>query len=1053
MERSTTVIQRWVRLEHGGVPIWIEPRVPDWFVPNRRADEILRAVAAGASVEEAAARYAAAFGLRPERAVLETIRLLERIPDRSPEPLVPRHERLELDGLRELWIHLTNRCNLRCRHCMFTSSPEAALELEPETVGRLAGEAAGLGCELYYATGGEPMIHAGWETLCQFVASRPQAHLVTLTNAIPVPRRRSLLESLPRDRFHFQVSLDGPAPVHDALRGAGAYERAVRGIRGLRELGFPVALAMVVERRSVGQMEWLVEEAARLGVGSIHYLWYFVKGEGDPSAVPPVAAVFEGLERARTASERLGIRIDNVEILRSQVLSLPGTRYDLTNAGWQSLAVGPDGLVYPTAALVLEPALACPHVSGGLERIWREAAPLEGLRRASVADDPALLARPLTLLTGGGDPDHSWIASGRFVGGDPWLELHERTALALIAAQAGPEELTDGPALRARMGERLEACNEEDAICAFTHSNCVLSIAGEDGHTLARTFYAEAARRPNDEILNPTDWGDAAREALPESALSRSYGCGSPVLDAGLGAGDTVLDLGCGAGIELCIAAEKVGPEGRVIGIDMLDEMLALAAEAAEEMTRRLGYRNIELRKGLLEAIPLPDGSVDVVISNCVINLTGDKRLTFTEIRRVLRPGGRLVVADVCCEEDPPLTIRYNEKLRGECLGGALRQDELLGLLEDVGFEGITILKRFPYREVAGHRFFSLTYAAAAPGGTRRRRVLYRGPFAAVVTAGGMLVPRGRTVELDLPGNPPDTSVFLLDAEGAVTNVDLGPGCACFVPPGERPAAVPERRTGEEGCMACGAPLEYLETALPMTCIYCGRERPSSTRCTSGHFVCDDCHVGDAPEAIASILTAATDRDMIRLFAMAREHPSIPVHGPEYHALVPAVIVTAARNAGLTLDDRHIRTAIERGRTLAGGACGFMGACGAALGVGTAFSVILGANPYTGTKRSMLHSVTIEALRGVGSLEAARCCQRDAWLALRTAARLSAEVLGVTLEAAGEAVCRQYRTNRECLGKTCPFWPLEAATKGGERFGLPVLPVRGAGSAPGGERD
>ncbi|NOZ93813.1 MAG: methyltransferase domain-containing protein [Acidobacteria bacterium] len=1037
---NTGKLTGWTRLEHGEVPIWIQPAVPDWFVPNRRADAILSAIASGAEAEDAAARYAAQWGVNPSLAIHQTLHLLERIPSRRPAPMEARHKRLSLNGLQELWLHLTNRCNLRCTHCMFASSPEASLELEPAELRRIVQEASGLGCELFYATGGEPMIHAGFPLLCELVAARRGTHLVTLTNALAAGRRRRLLEGLPRDRFHFQVSLDGPPSVHDALRGEGIFRRTQEGIRTLQELGFPLALAMVVDHRSVRHMEWLVEEAARLGVGSVHYLWYFVKGHGSAAELPETGELAAGLARARRTAGRLGVAIDNVEILRSQVLSLPGTRYDLTNAGWQSLAVGPDGQVYPTAALVLEPTLACGHFSEGLGKIWREAGPLDELRRASLVSVPELLARPLSFLTGGGDPDHSFVAGGTFVGADPWLELYEGTVLSLIAEQAGPENAVDRPAFRARMGERLEACSEEDALCAFTHSNCVLSLAEEDGHSLARSFYGEAARTPNEEIINPTSYEEATKAALPGSALSRSYGCGSPVLDAGIGAGDTVIDLGCGAGVELCIAAELVGREGRVIGIDMLDEMLDLAGQAARDMAGRLGYSNIELRKGLLEEVPLPDSSANVVISNCVINLTQDKRRTFQEIRRVLRPGGRLVVADVCCEEEPPLAVRYNEKLRGECIGGALRQDELLGLLEDVGFEGITILKRFPYREVSGHPFFSLTYAAAAPGGPVRRRGIYRGPFAAVVTEGGQLIPRGHTVELDLPAGTQDASVFLLDHNGAVTNVDLGAGCACFVPPRSEEAAAPQQRTSE-GCMVCEAHLEYLETAEAMTCVYCGRTMSSSTRCVEGHFVCDECHVDGAPEAIVSIVAASGERDMIRLFEAVREHPSIPVHGPEYHALVPAVIVAAARNSGLSLGERHIRTAVERGRTVAGGACGFMGACGAALGVGAAFSVVLGANPFTGDKRSLLHSVTVSVLQEIGSLEAARCCQRDSWIALRAAARLSMEVLGVELLAPDGTVCGQMASNRNCLGSTCPFWPRRSTTPAAVTGRTSTLPV------------
>ncbi len=404
------------------------------------------------------------------------------------------------------------------------------------------------------------------------------------------------------------------------------------------------------------------------------------------------------------------------------------------------------------------------------------------------------------------------------------------------------------------------------------------------------------------------------------------------------------------------------------------------------------------------------------------------------------------MVADVCCEEEPSLAVRYNEKLRGECIGGALLQDELIGLLEDVGFEGLTILKRLPYREVSGHPFYSLTYAATAPGRLVSRRGIYRGPFAAVVTDAGDLIPRGHTVDLCLPKEVEDESVFLLDDQGAVTNVDLGSGCACFVPPQETENTVPEQRTAE-GCMVCKSPLEYLETAEAMTCSYCGRTMNSSTRCKTIHFVCDDCHVDGAPEAIISMATASDERDMIRLFLTMRQHPSIPVHGPEYHALVPAVIVTAARNSGLSIDERHIRTAVERGRTVAGGACGFMGACGAALGVGTAFSVILGANPLTGAKRSSLHSATIAALQGIGALEAARCCQRDSLIALQTAAELSTTILGMQLEASESVVCEQLAINHDCLGSGCPFWPkpdwISTEEASGRLPGLPVLNGQG----------
>jgi hypothetical protein len=198
--------------------------------------------------------------------------------------------------------------------------------------------------------------------------------------------------------------------------------------------------------------------------------------------------------------------------------------------------------------------------------------------------------------------------------------------------------------------------------------------------------------------------------------------------------------------------------------------------------------------------------------------------------------------------------------------------------------------------------------------------------------------------------------------------------------------------------------------------------------------------------------TASDERDMIRLFNAMRKHPSIPVHGPEYHALVPAVIVAAARNSGLSLDERHIRTAVDRGRTVAGGACGFMGACGAALGVGTAFSIILGANPLTPAKRRTLHSVTISVLEEIGALEAARCCQRDSWIALHAAARLSTNTLGVELPASDDAACEQMATNHDCLGSDCPFWPQSSEISTSVvTAGLPGLPVLDRQTPPDGD--
>ncbi len=174
---------------------------------------------------------------------------------------------------------------------------------------------------------------------------------------------------------------------------------------------------------------------------------------------------------------------------------------------------------------------------------------------------------------------------------------------------------------------------------------------------------------------------DAA--ALPETALLASLGCGNPTALADLREGQTVLDLGSGGGIDVLLSARRVGPTGKAYGLDMTDEMLALA----RENMRKSGVTNAEFLKGQIEAIPLSDDSVDVIISNCVINLSGDKRQVLREAYRVLKPGGRFAVADVVVRGTVPAAVRHSMELWVGCIAGALGEGEFLELLAAAGFE------------------------------------------------------------------------------------------------------------------------------------------------------------------------------------------------------------------------------------------------------------------------------------------------------------------------------------------------------------------------------
>jgi arsenite methyltransferase len=179
---------------------------------------------------------------------------------------------------------------------------------------------------------------------------------------------------------------------------------------------------------------------------------------------------------------------------------------------------------------------------------------------------------------------------------------------------------------------------------------------------------------------------DEQRE-LPAEAVTASLGCGNPTALIALEPGQTVLDLGSGGGIDVLLSARRVGPAGKVYGLDMTDDMLALA----RENQRRAGATNVEFLKGTIEAIPLPDRSVDVIISNCVINLSSDKGAVLREAFRVLKPGGRLAVSDVVSRGHVPEDIRRNTELWTGCIAGALDQDDYIARLQRAGFADVSL--------------------------------------------------------------------------------------------------------------------------------------------------------------------------------------------------------------------------------------------------------------------------------------------------------------------------------------------------------------------------
>jgi len=190
---------------------------------------------------------------------------------------------------------------------------------------------------------------------------------------------------------------------------------------------------------------------------------------------------------------------------------------------------------------------------------------------------------------------------------------------------------------------------------------------------------------------------------IPEEAMRASLGCGNPTALAKLNPGETVLDLGCGGGIDVLLSARRVGPTGKAYGLDMTDEMLALATENK----RKSGIENVEFLKGEIEHIPLPDASVDVVISNCVVNLSADKDAVLREAFRVLKPGGRFAVSDVVTRGEVPLEIRQSVLAWVGCVAGAMEDSEYRSKLTSAGFEQIDVEPTRVYRVEDAREFLT----------------------------------------------------------------------------------------------------------------------------------------------------------------------------------------------------------------------------------------------------------------------------------------------------------------------------------------------------------
>jgi SAM-dependent methyltransferase len=282
----------------------------------------------------------------------------------------------------------------------------------------------------------------------------------------------------------------------------------------------------------------------------------------------------------------------------------------------------------------------------------------------------------------------------------------------------------------------------------------------EQNNSITRSVsqrYAKAVTN-GEQLCCPTGYNhEDLGNFIPEPVLKVSYGCGTPVGLSTIQPGEVVLDIGSGGGIDCFEASRKVGPHGRVIGIDMTDEMLALARTHAPTVARNLGYPkpNVDFRKGFADAMPVANDQVDLIISNCVINLAPDKGRVFQEMFRVLRPGGRFTISDIVADQPIPNYLVYDKAKWGDCLSGALTIKDYWGGLRDVGFRGLHQVNAIPWRVIDGIHFISVTltgYKLASPSSSSTPSPVFAtltGPFSQVVDELGTPFYRGKPQQVD----------------------------------------------------------------------------------------------------------------------------------------------------------------------------------------------------------------------------------------------------------------------------------------------------------------
>ena len=834
MLQDTAILYRpeCAQFERNGLHVFLDGDRPNWVSTDWRGAALLRLIDGRRTLKDLVSDYSSRVRVDPLQSWIHVRRYIQAALRSKIISLAPvtsevysgRASHLHPAGLNEFWVHTNNSCNLTCAHCLVSSHPGADPGPSTDQLLRIVTEAKELGASRFYFTGGEPFLRKDIFQLITHVTQTLDAELIVLTNATLFRGTvMKQLEALDRTRLKFQISVDGATPeVNDPIRGEKTFDNIARGIAIATGMGIDVSLTTVLTDTNLLDIPKLPALAKSLGVRSIHIMWMHRRGrilEHDDLRFPDNEQILTAMRLVKQSAEEYGVALDNMESLYGRVNGRSGVKYDLSNACWDSLCLGYDGHIYPSASFAGDRALDLGDAkSESLRSLWLDSTVAKAIRAASVMNKAGVSNDPFRFILGGGDIEHSYFFSqkgyeeNRVLDEDPYYGLYvelckdvmfqlSESMRSAFNARSG----FDGPVLFHVMGDGMAACGRHfwDTPVTTLHSNCVLAFNVETPRGIIRDFYSRAAEIAQPELCCPMDgYSEEDLLHIPEEVRERSYGCGSPMLDATIAVGETIVDLGSGGGIDCFIAAKQAGCAGRVIGVDMTDSMLQLAERNRHQVAALLGYDIVEFRKGYLEDIPVEDKVADCVTSNCVINLSPNKKAVFTEIWRILKDSGRTVISDIVSERAVPPSIQVNNQLWGECIAGALTEEAFIASLEEAGFYGIEILQKVVYRDVDGYRFYSVTargykYEIPLGGSENGYFAVYRGPMKTVLDEAGMVYPRGEAVPVEahiaarlqaypyascftvIP--PPDhestENMLSTRSKGALASLHEGPSC------------------------------------------------------------------------------------------------------------------------------------------------------------------------------------------------------------------------------------------------------------------------------------